>query len=131
MNSINIARVVAFLNRINVDESQNEIISLLSNESLNLDLKKTYLNSYYEEFKSLRNTYNECENEIQTHEWICTETTNDKYDLYFNLNDKRYSWIEPDDFISSNKIITYKIICVSFRLSSVMISRTKLTIFNC
>ena len=131
MNSINIARVVAFLNRINVDESQNEIISLLSNESLNLDLKKTYLNSYYEEFKSLRNTYNECENEIQTHELICTETTNDKYDLYFNLNDKRYSWIEPDDFISSNKIITYKIICVSFRLSSVMISRTKLAIFNC
>ncbi len=113
MNSINIARVVTFLNRINVYDSQNEIISLLSNNCLSLDLKKKYLNSYYEEFKALRNTYNECENEIKSHEWIRTETTNDKYDLYFNVNDKRYSWIEPDDYISSNKLITYKILYVS------------------
>ena len=113
MNSINIARVVTFLNRINANDSQNEIISLLSNNCLSLDLKKKYLNSYYEEFKALRNTYNECENEIKSHEWILTETTNDKYDLYFNVNDKRYSWIEPDDYISSNKLITYKILYVS------------------
>jgi hypothetical protein len=113
LNSINIARVVTFLNRINVYDSQNEIISLLSNNCLSLDLKKKYLNSYYEEFKALRNTYNECENEIKSHEWIRTETTNDKYDLYFNVNDKRYSWIEPDDYISSNKLITYKILYVS------------------
>jgi hypothetical protein len=103
------------LNQINVNNNQNELLELLQSESFNFYLNKNFLSSYYEKFKKLRNEYSECSTEITQHEWLCTRTINDKYNFYFNLNDqKSFTWTKPESYKSSTKLLTYKIISVSF-----------------
>ena len=121
-NSIILAKVVTYLNQVDVN-NQDEITDLLLNDSLKLNLNKNYLNSYQETFKQLRNTYTECNNEIKTHEWLCTETTNSNYNFYFNVNDqKTFSWIEPDSYVESKKLITYKTVAVSSSSSNPLVN---------
>ena len=115
-NSIKASKLVLHLNQIDIN-SQNEILALLQDKSLNFYLNKNFLTSYYEAFKTLRNKYTECKNELKTQEWLCTRTIDDKRDFYFKIADQStWSWNRPASYIQSDKLLTNRIIKVSNKL---------------
>jgi hypothetical protein len=72
---------------------------------------------YHAAFKSLRNEYDRCSDEIINLEWFANKTIDDKYDFYFNLKDfNQYSWLEPDDYHESDDLITRTVLKVTNHL---------------